>query len=130
MKFHNRLHNTLHHFKTGSFHAHEYDILLVHFGTNIHERLLNKPYVSKVILRGQNLPLKCCQHLKMLIYFEERFRSFHTINIKSVGQRATKLSAFEVGGLKKSFPHGLALVELFSPGSTLTGSESFSKFDG
>ena len=29
-------------------------------GTNIHERLLNKPYVNDVTLRGQKSPLKCC----------------------------------------------------------------------
>ena len=63
--------------------------------------LLNKYYWNEVFLRGQNLPLKCCQHLKMLIYFEEMLRFFHTINKGSLGQRATKLPAFKVGGLKK-----------------------------
>ena len=29
-------------------------------GTNIQERLLNKPYVNEVTLRGQKPPLKCC----------------------------------------------------------------------
>ena len=29
-------------------------------GTNIPERLLNKPYVNDVTLRGQKSPLKCC----------------------------------------------------------------------
>ena len=29
-------------------------------GTNILERLLNKPYVNEVTLRGQKTPLKCC----------------------------------------------------------------------
>ena len=29
-------------------------------GTNIRERLLNKPYVNEVTLRGQKPPLKCC----------------------------------------------------------------------
>ena len=28
-------------------------------GTNIQERLLNKPYVNEVTLRGQKPPLKC-----------------------------------------------------------------------
>ena len=31
-----------------------------HLGTNIQERLLNKPYVDEVALTGQKLPLKCC----------------------------------------------------------------------
>ena len=44
--------------------------------------------------------------LKMLIYFEEGFRSFHTINIRSVGQRAAKLPALKVEGLEKSLPLG------------------------
>ena len=33
---------------------------VVQQGTNIHERLLNKPYVNDVTLRGQKSPLKCC----------------------------------------------------------------------
>ena len=66
------------------------------------ERLLNKPYVDGMNLREQNLPLKCCQPLKMLILFEEGFRSFHTIGIGSVGQRAAKLPAFKFGGLEKN----------------------------
>ena len=32
----------------------------IHFGTNIQERLLNKPYVNEVTLTGQNPPLKYC----------------------------------------------------------------------
>ena len=35
------------------------------------------------------------------VYFFKRFRSFNTINIESVGQRAAKLLAFKVGGVKK-----------------------------
>ena len=48
------------------------------------------------------LPSKCCQILEMLIHFKEGYRSFHTSNIGSVGQRAAKLLAVKVGGLKKS----------------------------
>ena len=33
---------------------------ILHQGTIIQERLLNKPYVNEVTLRGQNPPLKCC----------------------------------------------------------------------
>ena len=33
-------------------------------------RLLNKPYVNEVILRGQNLTLKCCQPLEVLTRFK------------------------------------------------------------
>ena len=32
----------------------------VHYANLISERLLNKPYVNEVSLRGQNPPLKCC----------------------------------------------------------------------
>ena len=55
------------------------------------ERLLNKPYVNKVILRGQNLSLKCCKALELLANIEKGIRSFHTGNMESVGQRAAKL---------------------------------------
>ena len=55
------------------------------------KQLLYKPYLNEVILRGQNLPLKCCQPLKLLTYFEKVVRSFHKGNMKCVGQRAAKL---------------------------------------
>ena len=55
------------------------------------ERLLNKPYVNEVILRGQNLSLKCYQTLDFFKDIERGFRSFHIENIGSVGQSAPKL---------------------------------------
>ena len=70
--------------------------------------LVNKHYKNEVTLREQNLLLKCCKPLEMLIYFEEGFRSFHTFNIGSIGQRAAKLLAVKVGGLKKKFAAGLS----------------------
>ena len=39
--------------------------------------------------------------LKILIYFKEGFRSFHPFDIGSVGQRAARLLAVKIGGLKK-----------------------------
>ena len=36
-----------------------------------------------------------------LRHFFKRFRSFHTINIGSVGQRVAKSPAFKVGGIEK-----------------------------
>ena len=36
-----------------------------------------------------------------MIYLFKRFRSFNAKNFVSVGQRASKLPAFKVGGLKK-----------------------------
>ena len=35
------------------------------------------------------------------IYFLKRFKSFNTVNMGSVGQRASKLLAVKFGGLKK-----------------------------
>ena len=45
--------------------------------------VMNKPYVNEVILRGQNLSLKCYQPLEHLKYIEKRFKSFHNGNIGS-----------------------------------------------
>ena len=44
------------------------------------------------------------------------FRSFHVFNIKSVGQRAAKLLAVKVGGLKKSLLLGLSRISRVLPG--------------
>ena len=33
-------------------------------------RLLNKPYENEVTFRGQNIPLKCCQPLELLMCIE------------------------------------------------------------
>ena len=60
------------------------------------KQLLNKPYVNEVILRGQNLTLKCCQPLKLWTYFEKKVRSFHTDNVKCVGQKAAKLLSLKL----------------------------------
>ena len=56
-------------------------------------------------MREQNLPLICCQLLEMLIYFEKVFKYLHTLNIGSIGQRAAKLLAVNVGDLKKKVYH-------------------------
>ena len=50
------------------------------------EWLLNKPYVNEVILRGQNLSLKCYQRLELLTYIERGIRSstFHTGNKRMI----------------------------------------------
>ena len=53
----------------------------------------------------QKLPLKCCQCLKILTYFEERFRLFNIFNVGSVAQRAAKLLAVKFGGLNKKLNH-------------------------
>ena len=62
----------------------------------------NKPTIcpflkqTEVILRGQNIPLKCCQPLELLIYIRKGLRSFHTDNLGSVGQRAVKWPAIKL----------------------------------
>ena len=53
-------------------------------------RLLNKPYKNEFTFREQNLPLKCHKPLKILLYYEKRFRSLNAGNMESVGQRAAK----------------------------------------
>ena len=63
--------------------------------------LVNNLYENEIILREENLSLKFCQPLKMLIYFEEGFRAFHELDIGCVGQRTAKLLAVIIGGLRK-----------------------------
>ena len=43
-------------------------------------------------------------------YFFKRFRSLNSVNIASVGQRASRLLAFTVGGLKKKFERFVLVV--------------------
>ena len=54
-------------------------------------KLLNKPNENEVTFKKQNISLKCCQPLELLTYIERGFRSFHTGNKGSVGQKDTKL---------------------------------------
>ena len=68
--------------------------------TFVYVRLLNKPYENEVILRGQKIPSKYCQPLE-LYYIGGGLRFFHTLNIGSLGQRASKLLDVKVGDLKK-----------------------------
>ena len=42
-------------------------------------------------LRGQNTCLICHESLELMLYFGKGFRSFHTGNMGSLGQRASKL---------------------------------------
>ena len=66
--------------------------------SNQTEWLINKPYVNEGILRGKNLFLNAAS---LLTYTWRWFRSFHTGNTESIGQRAAKLPAVKVEGLKK-----------------------------
>ena len=56
-----------------------------------YKRLLNKPYVNEVTLKGHNLSLKCCQPLELLTCLKRGLSSFHTVKIEFVGQRAASL---------------------------------------
>ena len=60
----------------------------------------------------------------------KRFRSFNAKNLRSVGQRAAKLLAVKVGGLKKGLPAGPGRSQPVFPGSNPCAFKSFSKFDG
>ena len=78
---------------------------------NIYSEVQNKPTIcsffkqTEVILRRQNIPLNCHQPLELLMYIGKGFRSFNAENLGSVGQRASKLPAFKVGGHKKKSAH-------------------------
>ena len=61
----------------------------------------DKPYAKGLTLREQNPPLKYCQSLELLTYFEKRFRAFNAADIGFLDQRAAKLLAVKVGVLKK-----------------------------
>ena len=67
------------------------------------------------------------------MYLFKKFRSFIAENLESVGQRAAKLLAVKVGGLKKKSVtlafKAKVCARTFSPGSRTSGVESFSKFD-
>ena len=63
------------------------------------------------------------------MYFFKRFRSFNAKNLGSAGQRAVKLLAVKVGGLKRKVCTS-ALFEPVGSSLTATGFELFSKFDG
>ena len=67
-----------------------------------------------------------------MLYFGKRFRSFHTGNVESVGQRALKLLAVKVGVLKKKSAASAIPAEVcasaFGPGLSPPEVESFSKF--
>ena len=74
------------------------------------------PYVNEITLREKNLSLRYCQPLELFIYFGKGFRSFHAGNIGFVGQRAAKLAAVKVGGLKRSLPAGPGPSQQVCPG--------------
>ena len=75
--------------------------------------LFNKPYENEVTLRGQNIRLKCYQPLELMLYFGKGLKSFHRVNLGSVGQRASKLLAVKVGVFQEKvccFGHSSLIV--------------------
>ena len=58
------------------------------------------------------MTLKILPASKYLKYLFERFRYFDTVNMGSVGQRASKLLAVKVGGLKKKSAIFTASIDL------------------
>ena len=65
---------------------------------------------------------------QFLVYLFKRFRSFNAENLRSVGQRAAKLLAVKVGGLKKKsasrpWPQSASLLG-FEPRSRFNHSQS------
>ena len=69
-----------------------------------------------------------------LTHFEKGFRSLNAENLRSVDQRAAKLLAVKVGVLKKKSAPSAIPAELcasvIGPGSSSSGVELFSKFEG
>ena len=92
-------------------------------------RSINQPYENEVILGGQNISLKCYLPLDLLTHFRKGIRSLHTFDIGSLGQRAAKLLAFEVGGPQKNSATSAISAKVcaspFGQVSTPPGVESF-----
>ena len=86
--------------KVHSIHGHNQNINWVGLDLQLwnfdYKRLLDKPYAKEVIFREQKQSLKCCQPFELLTYIEKGFRSFHTGNTRSVGQRAGKWSSIKL----------------------------------
>ena len=103
----------------------------MHKGTNIQEGLLNKPYLCKWGHFEKAKPT-----FKMLLApwafdtVEKNIRFLNAENLGSIGQRAAKLLAVNVRGLKKSLPAGPGPSRTSQPDSSSRRVESFSKFDG
>ena len=68
-------------------------------------------------MREKTLSLKSYYSLELLICKGKGFRSFHAGKIGSVGQRASKLLAAKVGGLKKNSAALAIAAELFARAS-------------
>ena len=67
-------------------------------------RLVNKPCENEVVLREQNISLKCFQPLELLMYFGRVVRSLQKSNIGSVGKRAVSYELSKWDFSRKSLP--------------------------
>ena len=72
------------------------------------DHLRNKIYVNEVSLIEQNLSSKCCQSLESKLCKESAQDCSKVVLWVSVGEKAAKLKAVKVGGLKKILLLGLA----------------------
>ena len=63
--------------------------------------LINKLNENEIILREQNIFLKCCQPFELLIHLWKGLSSFHICNKGSLGQGAAKLLGIKDGGFKR-----------------------------
>ena len=83
-------------------------------------------------MTGQNLPVKCCQHLEIQ-YTRKRIDLLMLKNFGSVGQKAAKVLAVKVGVLKKKSAASAIPLKVcasaFCPRLSTTRVESLSKFD-
>ena len=75
------------------------------------------PYVNEVTLKGQKTTFEMLLASWFFVCFFKRFRSLNAENLGSVGQRAAKLLAVKVGGLKKGLPAGPGPSQPVCPGS-------------
>ena len=94
-------------------------------------RSLDKVYENEVILRRQNISLKCCKLLELLTHFRKGVRSPKYILYRVCRAKGSKVTRYQSWrSQKKICRPDPNLLEPVSPGSTLTWSRLFSKFDG
>ena len=88
--------------------------------------LINKLNENEIILREQNIFLKCCQPFELFIYFGKGFRSLHAGNVGSFSQMAAKLLVVKFGVLKNKSVILVITAEVcasgFSPATVGPGS--------
>ena len=84
--------------------------------------LLDKSYVNWVILRDQNLYVKCCQSLELKLYYQQGLDLSKDVLWVSLGQRVAKLWSVKLWGWSDHPRHE---PELHASGSTSTIWQNF-----